>query len=149
MSVNGPANNPNSVASHQGLQDGRLQGPSFPLVVPVSYANAGNNTYLTSDVLGGLISRDCNGGARTDTMPTAAALVAAINGAMVGTSFEFTIKNISGTAVALTVAAGSGGTTSGTMTIAQSNAKIFMVVFTNVTPGSEAYTVYSLGSLVF
>lgn len=139
----------NRVSSHFGLQDPRFDSPVFPLMVPVSYATAGNLTYSVNDLFGQLISRDGNGGARTDTLPTAAALVAAIQGAMVGTSFEFDLKNITGTAVAITVAAGAGGSTSGTMTVAQSNIKTFCIVLTSVTIGSEAYTVYSLGGSAY
>jgi hypothetical protein len=50
---------------------------------------------------------------------------------------------------AITVLAGGGVTLSGTATIAQSNLKVFLVRFTNISPGTEAYTVYSLGSAVF
>ena len=99
-------------------------------------------------VLAGLILRDTNGGARTDTLPTAVLLVAANPGATVGSSFEFTIRNTAGAAETLTVAGGTGGTTSGTMTIAQNNSKRFLVRFTNVSSGNEAYTIYSLGTVV-
>jgi hypothetical protein len=121
----------------------------YPLRTVTSITTAGNVTYTVAQVLGGKIARDCNGAARTDTLPTAAALVAAVPGAQVGTSFEFDIRNTSGAANTLTVAAGSGGTTSGTMTVAQNNIRFFSLVFTNVTPGSEAYTVYSDGSATF
>lgn len=139
----------NRVSSHWGLQDPRFDGPVVPTVTPVSYSTAGNLTYSVNDILGGLISRDTNGAARTDTLPTAAAIVAAMQGAQVGHSFEFVIKNIAGAANSLTVAAGAGGTTSGTMTVAQSNVKCFLLVLTNVTIGSEAYTLYSLGTTTF
>ena len=51
----------------------------------------------------------------------------------------------------ITIAAGTGGTTSGggTMTVAQNNAKMFRIRFTGVAPGSEAYTIYSLGTVTF
>ena len=96
-----------------------------------------------------LLLRDGNGGARTDTLPDAGPLVEAIQGCMVGTSFQFHVRNTSSTAIAITIAVGNGGTASGTMTIAQSNGKSFMVVFTNVTVGAEAYTCYSLGTVTF
>lgn len=137
------------VSSHQSLKDGRFDGPVFPLTVPVSYSNAANNTLQLSDLLGGLIIRDCNGAARTDTLPSASVLVEGIQGAMVGTSFEFTVKNISGTAVAVTLAVPAGNATSGSMAVNQSNAKYFLLVFTNVTIGKEAYTLYSLGASAF
>jgi hypothetical protein len=137
------------VSSHWGIQDPRFSGPVVPTLSPVSYSPAAAQTYSTSDVLGGLISRDCNGAARTDTLPSAAALVEAMQGVQAGHSFEFAIKNTSGAANTLTLAAGAGGSTSGTMTVAQSNIKAFVIQFTNVAIGKEAYTVYSLGTSVF
>ena len=93
--------------------------------------------------------RDPNGSGRSDVTPTAALLVAALPSAVVGTSFVFTIRNDADAAETITVTAGSGATLSGTMTIAQNNLKQFLVVLTNVTSGAEAYTVYSLGTVVF
>jgi hypothetical protein len=137
------------VSSHFLLQDPRLASLVFPLIVPATYNTAGAVTLTTDQVLGGLLLRDGNGGARTDTLPDAGPLAEAIQGCMVGTSFQFHVRNTSSTAIAITIAVGAGGTASGTMTIAQSNGKTFMVVFTNVTVGSEAYTVYSLGTVTF
>jgi hypothetical protein len=99
--------------------------------------------------MSGMILRDGNGGARTDTLPTAALLVESIQGAMVGTSFHCEMRNTTSTAVAITLAAGTGCTISGTATIAQLNTKTCLFNLTNVTVGSEAYTVYSLGTSVF
>lgn len=137
------------LSSVQSLQDGRFDGPVFPLTTVSTLTTAGNLTLTTAQILGGLILRAGNGGARTDTLPTAAALVEAIQGCMVGTSFEFVLLNNSATAVNITLAAGTGGTASGTMATAQNNSKIFCVVFTNVTIGSEAYTLYSFGGSTF
>jgi hypothetical protein len=137
------------VSTHFSLKDGRFGSLTFPLIVPATLSTASALTLTTDQVLGGLILRDGNGGARTDTLPTAADLVEAIQGCMVGTSFTFHVRNTSSTAIAITIAVGTGGTASGTMTAAQNNAKSFMIVFTNVTYGSEAYTCYSLGTIVF
>ncbi len=135
------------VSTHFALKDGRFASLVMPLIVPVTYSTAGAVTLTTDQVLGGLLLRDGNGGARTDTLPDAASLVEAIQGCMVGTSFTFHVRNTSSTAIAITVAVGTGGTASGTMTIAQNFCKSFTIVFTNVTYGSEAYTCYSLGSV--
>lgn len=137
------------VSTHMGLQDPRFQGPVMPLIVPATIATAGNVTYTPDQMLGGMILRDGNGGARTDTLPSAALLAEAIQGVMVGTSFQCELRNTTSTAVSITVAAGTGVTLSGTATVAQLNSKTLTIVFTNVTVGSEAYTVYSLGSAVF
>lgn len=141
----------NRVSSHWGLQDPRFDGPVVPLIVPATLSTAGNLTYTTDQLLGGLIIRAGNGGARTDTLPTAAALVAAMQGVQVGHSFQFDLLNNSATAVAITVAVGAGITamTGATLATSQSNVRYFMIVFTNVTIGSEAATLYSLGTSAF
>ena len=128
----------NRLASHFGLRDPRLQSLAFPFVTVSTLATGGNLTLTTAQVLGGLILRDPTGGSRTDTLPTAADLCDQVQGAMVGTSFIFTIRNTADAGETITVAAGTGGTVSGTATIAQSNSKSFLVVFTNVTPGSRS-----------
>jgi len=117
----------------------------------VSVATVATATAVTltaAQLLGGLILQDPDGGGVTTTLPTAALLVAALPGVNAGTAFEFTIRNTANAAETITVESGSGGTDSGTMTIAQNNTKRFMVLFTNTSPGSEAYTLYSLGTVV-
>lgn len=109
---------------------------------------AGARTYTAAELVGGLILRDPAGGARNDVTPTAAQIVAAIAGAIVGSSFEFTIRNTADANETITVTAGAGVTLSGTMTIAQNNSKRFLAVCTNVTGSSEAVTIYSLGTVV-
>lgn len=110
---------------------------------------ASNLAYTAAQILGGLVLRDCNGGAREDTLPSAADLVADLPGAVAGMSFLFALRNSSGDAHTITVAApGADVTLSGTMTVTQNNTKLFLVVLTNVGAATEAYTVYSLGTLV-
>lgn len=133
--------------------------PSFSSIInqyvnPVAYSTAGNVTYTASDVIGGFIQRDTNGGARTDTLPSAALLIPAIEGAQVGSSIKVLVKNTAGAANTLTVAAGAGGTmkSGDTATVAQSNIKEFMIVVTAVPDAfgnGGTYTVYSLGTSVF
>lgn len=84
-------------------------------------------------------------GAATFTLPTAALLVAAMPGVKVGDTFEFIITNNSAGANTITVAAGTGGTADGTVTVAQNVVRKFVVHITNVTASSEAYTVYGIG----
>lgn len=121
----------------------------LPQVTVTTKSTAGAATLTASEILGGLLLRDPNGAGRTDTLPTAESLIAAIPGVMVNTSFQFDIRNTADASETITIAAGSGGTTSGTMTIAQNNGKRFIVVITNNLQGSAAYTVYSLGTYVF
>jgi len=102
-------------------------------------------TLTTANVLAGLLNVDCQD-AGTAKWPTAADLAAAIQGVNVGTMVELTIRNVGDTT--LTVAINTGGTlgTGSTATQATVTGKPWCAVFTNVTPGSEAYTLYSLGA---
>jgi hypothetical protein len=111
-------------------------------------STAGANTWSAAELVGGMMLRDPNGDNRSDVTPTAAAIVGAIAGAIVGSSFEFTIRNTADAAETITVTAGAGVTLSGTMTIAQNNSKRFLAVCTNVTGSAEAVSIYSLGTVV-
>lgn len=131
-----------------------FSGPLNTVVSPVSYNTAGNITYTANDVLGGFIQRDTNGGARTDTLPSAASLLPLIEGAQVGSSIKFFIKNTAAAANTLTVAVGAGGTANSgdTLTVAQSNIKEFLLRVTAVPDqngNGGAYTLYSLGTATF
>lgn len=135
------------LSSHFNIQDSRFSGPVVQLFNTQTISTAGAVTYTTDQCLSGLILRDTNGGARTDTTPTAAALVDAVQGAMVGHGFILIIRNTATAANSLTLAGGTGVTLSPTsQVVAQSNTKQFLFIFTNVTIGSEAVTVYSLGT---
>jgi hypothetical protein len=109
-------------------------------------ATAGALTVTAAMILGGLMLRDPAGGARTDTLSTAALLAAAIPGVRVGTAIRLIYRNTADAAETITVASGTGGTDSGTMTIAQNNSKEFLIVFTAI--GTPTYTCYSLGTVV-
>ncbi|MDX9788896.1 MAG: hypothetical protein RBT11_19120 [Desulfobacterales bacterium] len=109
---------------------------------------AGVATYTAANLVGGLILRDPAGAGREDVTPTAAQIVAAVAGAIVTSSFEFTIRNTADGDETITVTAGAGITLSGTMTIAQNNSKRFLAVVTNATAEAEAVTIYSLGTVV-
>ena len=127
--------------------------PYFGVTV-ATVTTAAAVTFSATEVLGGLILRDPNGAARADLLPTASAIIGAINGPFVGLGFEFTIRNTADAAEAITVTTNSGLTLSGTMTIAQSNTKRFLAVITavggtnGVAAGGDAVTVYSLGTVV-
>lgn len=111
-------------------------------------STAGVKTYAAADIIGNMILRDPNGGARNDVFPTAAQLVAGFQGCAVGTSFDFDIRNTADAAETITMTTATGLTLSGTMTIAQNNTKRFKAVFTNVGSGTEAVTIYSIGTFV-
>jgi hypothetical protein len=125
------------------------QYPSFSTIINetitvVAYtATATTLTY--TDVLSGFITSN-NASAQTLTLPTAALLVPQIEGAQVGSAIRFFVKELgAGTA---TVAAGTGGTVTGTATIATLNIKEFLLVVTAV-GDTPTYTCYSLGTSVY
>lgn len=147
-----------NVNNHFSLKDPRFGSLIIETVVPVENDTDAAQTYTAAQLLSGFIIRQVGTG-RTDTLPTAALLVAAIQGVMVGHSFNFRVRNTSSSSVNITVAAGTGGTFGGTIsgihygtqtaTIAQNADRMFKVIFTNVTAGSEAYTLLSLGGGAF
>ena len=115
---------------------------------PASYATAGPQTYTAADVLGGIIVRDPNGGNRTDTLPTAALLVAAIAKPRPGDTIDCLIVNGADAAETITVQAGTGGgfdanQTAASRVIGQNASKLLRIRLTVVAAGSEAYVVYA------
>lgn len=126
-----------------------LQLTELPLLNVASVSTvttAGNVTYTPAQVMGGLILRNTSGANRSDVVPTASDLLAALGdatlGSSAGQSFEFTIRNTATAAETITLTANTGVTLSGTMTIAQNNSKRFLVVLTG-----GAGVVYSLGTV--
>lgn len=114
---------------------------------PASYATAGAVTYTAADILTGLIVRDCNGAARTDVLPTAALLVAALPDAKVGDIVQCEVLNGSDAAETITINAGAGGgydpnQTAVSRVVPQNSSKTVRIRLTNVTPGAEAYVAY-------
>jgi hypothetical protein len=127
------------LSSHFGLQDPRLQTVAMPMILPLTLAAAA--TLTSPQLLTGMINY--TGASANLTLPAASDLCNNIQGCMVGTSFEVIVRSTgAGTA---TIVAGAGGTISGTATVATVNSRIFLVNLTNVTPGQEAYTVYTEG----
>lgn len=125
---------------------GPIQDDQAPAAA--SIATAGNETLTAAQLLGGIIVRDPAGAARTDTLPTAALLVAAIPGAKVGDVIRTLIVNGADAAEAITLAAGSGGAfdanqTAASRVIGQNTSKCVHIRLTNVTAASEAYVVYA------
>ena len=100
-------------------------------------------TLTAAEVITGIIDGTPTSAA-TYTLPTAALLVAGIANCKVGSSFFFAVNNKAGGAYTITVAAGSGGTADGTLTVSQNVIRLFLVIITNVTSSSEAYYVYGL-----
>lgn len=110
-------------------------------IKPVAVANASTVALTAAQVINTVILRTLSS-TPADTVPTAAAIVAAIPNCAVNDAFVFWIRNAgSGT---LTLSTAAGITLSGTMTIATVNAKMFMGVVTAV--GTPAVTIYSMGA---
>lgn len=126
----------------------RLSTLAYPTVSAIANAVAAAVTYSVAEILGGFVLRDTASTARADLLPTAAALVAAINGCQIGTSFRTWIRNTSAGAGSITITTNTGLTLSGTVAIVFQQQKELLFVCTNCTVGSEAWTVYSLGASV-
>ena len=114
---------------------------------PGSDATAGNITLTAAQVLAGLFVRDPNGASRTDVLPTAALLVAAMTRPAVGDVIRLLVVNGADAAETITFTAGSGGSydanqTAASRLIGQNASKLMHIRLTNVTASSEAYVVY-------
>jgi len=115
------------------------------LITVSAIVTAGAGTYTAAQIQGGVIRRDPTGAARTDTTSTAALMVAAVDSAAVGSSLRFQVKNTADANELITLAGGAGVTLSPTdVFIKPGQTKEFLVVFTNVTSGTEAATLYDM-----
>lgn len=108
---------------------------------------AGAATWTAAQIVGAgegtnLITRNCNGASRTDVTDTATNIVAAISGAVVGSSVEVDVKNISSAGQDLTLSGGVGVTfpNDTALTIPSGASAILLFRVTNV--GAPAVTVY-------
>lgn len=115
---------------------------------PTSLATAGAETYTAAQLLTGIIVRDPAGAGRTDTLDTAAAIVAAVAGAAVGDTLVVHIVNGADAAETITLAAGTGGgfdtnQTAASRVIPQNASKDIRIRLTNVTASLEAYVIYA------
>lgn len=113
-----------------------------------SDATVGARTYTAAEILGGLIVRDPNGASRSDVLPTAALLVAAVPNAAIGDVIYCKIINGADAAETITIGAGAGGgfdvnQTAAARVIPQNSTKELAIRLTNVTLSSEAYVVYA------
>jgi ABC-type Fe3+ transport system substrate-binding protein len=103
-------------------------------------------TLSTADSFNAII-RGVPAAAATYTTATAAAIVAAIGGdCAIGTTFMVVVINASAGANTITIAGGTGVTVSGVATVVQNASKEFLGRVTAVAAGSEAITLYGLGS---
>lgn len=111
-----------------------------------SLNTAGNLTYSAAQLLTGTIIRDPNGGSRSDSLDTAANIVAAMPGCKVGDTITCYLVNGADAAETITVGAGSGGTfdanqIAASRIVIQNTSKTIKIRLTNVGSGTEAYAV--------
>lgn len=129
------------------------QSPSFSgqinQVTTVTTVAAGAQTITATQILGGLYIGVPTGAANYTT-DTAANIVKAIEGAKVGTSINFVLRNKSAGANTITLVAGTGCTINSgdTATVAQSNQKQFRLVVTAI-GDTPTITIYSMGTVVY
>jgi hypothetical protein len=100
-------------------------------LLPVTVGTAGPVTYTKEQFLGGMIIRDCAGAARSDTTPTAAAIIEGMTvsgrAPAVGNYCELYLRNTSAGAFAVTLLAGAGVILAGTMVVPQSQTGKYLV----------------------
>ncbi len=111
-----------------------------------AYAASVTATLTAGQIAAGILLLDGSGGVSW-TLPTAALLLAAFPGAMVGSTYRVHLRNTgSGT---VTIVTGTGITLSGTATTATTLSRDLFLRVTSVTPGAETFTVYFGGSSAF
>lgn len=113
--------------------------------VPASLNTAGNITYTAAQILTGCIVRDPNGASRTDILPTAALMAAALPGISIGDIVEFRLINGADAAENITLTMGAGGSLDPNQQavsalIGQNASKNIYIRFTAVT--TPAYVAY-------
>jgi len=114
-------------------------------IVGDQLVTAGVETYTIAQLLTGFIRRDPTGAVRADLLPTAALIVAGIEGVFVGATFDFTISNEGSAGEVITVTTAAGLTLSGTMTIDGGDQRRFRAEVTGVT--TPTVVVRSLGGM--
>jgi hypothetical protein len=77
-----------------------------PFLSVTNLTTAGAGTYTAAAIAGGVITRDCNGGSRTDTTATAAAIIAACKLENDGEAALCYVINISDAAEVITLEGG-------------------------------------------
>ena len=131
-----------------GVHTMNLNGRFGELFAVATITTAGAVTLTAAQLLGGVILRDPNGSARTDTTPTATLLRDAMGYELVDNlGFMFLYRNDADAAETITLAGGTGVTISGTATIAQNNSKLFLALLTDKAP-TPTFVIYSIGTFV-
>lgn len=107
-----------------------------------SDATAGPLTITAAKMVNAMLDRNGGTTTRTDTTATATQIIAAIPGAIVGSTFEFVLRNISTTAgQQVDLVGGTGVTISGSASIFANGDITYIGIVTNV--GTPAVTLYA------
>lgn len=107
-----------------------------------TYTTAGAVTYTAADILGGIIMRDCNGAGRTDVLPSAALLLAAMKDEEVGDIIPvLIINNTAAGGFIITITPGAGGTLAQVATSTTVPGNTSRLVFIRIT-GAATYDVF-------
>ena len=143
----------NAEEKFRTISDGniQIQGPNlYKKQTGASITIAGPATYTAENILSGLIIRDCSGSSRTDTLITGlgpTGLVQNIPNAVVGTTFNLTIANISGNGEDITLQeVVNFAVIKGITTIKAGESMNAQIVVTDISGGAEKYTMYTLSS---
>ena len=127
------------------LQDVAKAMSGYNQATPVSITTVGNGVITAAGMAAGVVLRSGPTANYADAMDTAAHILAAFPGAVVGSSYRFRVVN--SVAFTNTVTAGSGNTLAGTTAIAASTWRDYIVTFTNVTTAAATITGIGSGTL--
>ena len=127
-----------------------LNSIPIPGAVPAPVTTAGNATLTAANLFTGYVFRSGPTADFTDTLDTAANIIALLQNITPGYGFDFTIVNL--TNYVQTIAAGTGVTFSlfspQTSGIQPNNSVRWRATVTDITSGSQAVTIYRLMSSV-
>lgn len=104
---------------------------------------SGSATLTSAQVLAGIITQT-PGENIILTLPTAALLAGAFGFPRIGDTLSLRVINLAADTYTTTLAASAGETMVGSGVVAPVSTGRFMIRFTNVTPGAQDYTVYSM-----
>lgn len=121
-----------------------VYAPPVGFTSTTSISTASAVTYTAAQLCGGRIDRDPAGASRLDTLPTAASLVSFLDNAVVGMSLDFIVHNTADAQETITLVDSSDITvfTGTPMLIGREDTHHYLLIFTSVTPGSEAAILY-------
>lgn len=129
---------------------GVVSGPLFARTEDSLNNTAGAQTYTAAQMVGSpaILRRD-PGAPATDVTPTATLLMTQIglNQSILGTGWDFYLRNVTGGANTITLSAGTGVTLSGTLTVLQNQQRWFHCYVTNAS--TPAVQCYSMGTATF